>query len=152
MIFNNIKLSKTKKQRFNFSLVQSLCEVNKLELMIQKVTELGCEKLFLTNSVYSKKFDIEFLEKKLPRWKKIMASACAQSKNPFLPEIIFTSHNEICEKYQKNSIFKLICLDPHSQKLNFQIFTNIKKKILLSLLVLKVVIQMRKLCCLKNTI
>ena len=31
-----------------------------------------------------------------------MASACAQSKNPFLPEIIFGNQNEICEKYKKN--------------------------------------------------
>ena len=128
VIFNNIKLSKTRKQEFNFSIVQSICEVNKLELVIQKVTELGCEKLFLTNSAYSKKFDIEFLEKKLPRWKKIMASACAQSKNPFLPEIIFASHNEICEKYKKNSAFKLICLDPHSQKIEFSSIYKYKEK------------------------
>ena len=71
VIFNNIKLSKTKKQKFNFSVVQSLCEVNKLELVIQKVTELGCEKLFLTNSAYSKKFDIEFLEKNFQDGKKL---------------------------------------------------------------------------------
>ena len=70
VIFNNIKLSKTKKQRFNFSIVQSLCEINKLELIIQKVTELGCEKLFLTNSSYSKKFDFEFLEKKTFKMEK----------------------------------------------------------------------------------
>ena len=128
VIFNNIKLSKTKKQRFNFFLVQSLCETNKLELIIQKVTELGCEKLFLTNSIYSKKFEIEFLEKKLSRWKKIMASACAQSKNPFLPEIIFGNQNEICEKYQKNNAFKLICLDPHTQKIEFSNIHKYKEK------------------------
>ena len=128
VVFNKIKLSKTKKQRFNFSIVQSLCEINKLELIMQKVTELGCEKLFLTNSTYSKKFDFEFLEKKLSRWKKIMASACAQSKNPFLPKIIFGSQNEICEKYQKNIEFKLICLDPHTQKIEFSNIYKYKEK------------------------
>jgi 16S rRNA (uracil1498-N3)-methyltransferase len=119
VIFNNIEYSRYKNQKFNFSIVQSLCEINKLELVIQKVTELGCKKLFLTNSIYSKKFDLEFLEKKFPRWKKIMANACAQSKNPFLPEIIFSSHNEVCEKYQKNNEYKLICLDPHTEKFEF---------------------------------
>jgi len=128
VVFNNIKLSKFKKQRLNFSIVQSLCEINKLELIIQKVTELGCEKLFITNSIYSKKFDIEFLDKKISRWKKIMSSACAQSKNPFLPKIIFGSHNEICEKYQNNSEFKLICLDPYAQKIEFSKLHNYKEK------------------------
>ena len=126
--FNNIKFSKHNKRKFNFSIVQSLCEVNKLELVIQKVTELGCEKLFLANSIYSKKFDLTFLEKKLPRWKKIMGSACAQSKNPFLPEIFFNSHNEICEKYQKNSEFKLICLDPYSPEIEFSNISKYKEK------------------------
>jgi 16S rRNA (uracil1498-N3)-methyltransferase len=96
--------------------------------VIQKVTELGCEKLLLTNSAYSKKFDFEFLEKKLSRWKKIMASACAQSKNPFLPKILFGSHNEICETYQKNSEFNLICLDPHMQKIDFSNIRKYKEK------------------------
>ena len=58
-------------------------------------------KNYFNKQYYSKKFDFEFLEKKLSRWKKIMASACAQSKNPFLPKIIFGNHNEICEKYKK---------------------------------------------------
>ena len=81
-----------------------------------------------------------------------MASACAQSKNPFLPKIIFGSQMKFVKNI-KNIEFKLICLNPHTQKIEFSNIHKYKdKNIIIFIGPEKLAIQTRKLSCLKNAI
>ncbi len=69
---------------------------DKLELSIQKLTEIGVSKIIIFFSERSKIKDYKNTNKKVERLKKIAISAIKQSKNPYLPEIL------IKEKLEKD--------------------------------------------------
>lgn len=65
---------------------------DKLELVIQKATELGASEIVaFPSSRCVAKFDEKSLQKKLPRWQKIAASAAEQSGRGRIPQVLTVS-------------------------------------------------------------
>ena len=73
----------------SFALIQGLPKRNKLELILQKGTELGVNKFYLTTmerSVGYLRFDRK--QKQLERWQKIVQEAARQSRQYHLPQLM----------------------------------------------------------------
>ena len=71
----------------NISLFQGLPKSSKMDLIVQKSTELGVNEItpIITERVVAKNEIGEF--KKTDRWKRIALEACKQSKRSIIPEI-----------------------------------------------------------------
>jgi len=70
------------------TLVQSLAKGTKLDLVIQKATELGVNRIAPISTERSVlKVDAKRLNKKLEHWQKIAISACAQCHRSAIPTI-----------------------------------------------------------------
>ncbi|EHN59125.1 RsmE family RNA methyltransferase [Oenococcus kitaharae] len=70
------------------TLVLPLLKSDHLDWLIQKATELGCGQIILTNFVYSVA-QASKIDRKLPRWKKIIKNAAEQSHRLVLPDLSF---------------------------------------------------------------
>ncbi len=70
------------------TLIQPLLKAEKLEYVLQKVTELGVSSICLYQAERSPVKILE-QEKKLIRWQKIIEAAVCQSRRSFLPKIEF---------------------------------------------------------------
>jgi 16S rRNA (uracil1498-N3)-methyltransferase len=71
------------------SVYMGFAKGDKLEHVIQKATELGAAEIVaFPCSRCVAKFDEKSLQKKLPRWKKIAASAAEQSGRGRIPEVL----------------------------------------------------------------
>lgn len=80
--------SKTEPKVFA-SIYMAYAKGDKLEHVIQKATELGASEIVaFPGSRCVAKFDEKGLQKKLPRWQKIAASAAEQSGRGRIPEVI----------------------------------------------------------------
>lgn len=72
----------------SLSLIQGLPKGEKLELVLQKGTELGAGQFVLTRMARSVgRFKAERKQSKLERWEKIVLEAARQSGQPFLPRV-----------------------------------------------------------------
>ena len=72
----------------SITLVQSLAKGTKLELIIQKATELGVTRVSpVTTERTVLQLDQKRMEKKLEHWSKIAQSACAQCNRSVVPVI-----------------------------------------------------------------
>ena len=74
------------------SVYMAFSKGDKLEHVIQKATELGAgEIVAFPSSRCIAKYDRKTLEKKLPRWQKIAASAAEQSRRGRIPQVLALS-------------------------------------------------------------
>ncbi len=72
----------------SLSLIQGLPKGDKLDLVLQKGTELGAGQFILTPMVRSVgRINAERKPGKLERWQRIVLEAARQSGQPFLPEV-----------------------------------------------------------------
>ncbi len=72
----------------SINLIQALINPNKLELIIEKTTELGIDNIYLIPAAYSNtNLTIENKDKKLNRLSKIIIAACEQCGRNTLPSI-----------------------------------------------------------------
>jgi len=87
--------SKTEPRVFA-SVYMAYSKGDKLEHVIQKATELGASEIVaFPSSRCVAKFDEKGLNKKLPRWQKIAASAAEQSGRGRIPQVVaLSSYNE----------------------------------------------------------
>ena len=69
-------------------------DVAAIEESLRNGVEAGADAFFIFRSDYSNT-DINFMEKKLPRLKGIVASAASQSRRSMLPEIHFSTKEEL---------------------------------------------------------
>jgi len=70
------------------TLVQSLAKGTKLDLVIQKATELGVSRIVPISTERSVlKVDAKRMNKKLQHWQKVAISACAQCDRSVIPTI-----------------------------------------------------------------
>ncbi len=73
---------------FKIELIQALPKGEKLELILQKGTELGLARFLLTPSARTVvKLKPAKKESRLDRWQKIVQEACRQCGQPFVPEV-----------------------------------------------------------------
>jgi len=105
----------------NFEVAFSVCKNSCSDLIVQKLTELGVDKiqpLISENSIFNnKKLD---KEKKNSHWKKISISACEQSERSYLPLIkpiiSFDDYIKNCSYDQK------IILDTEAEKMLSRVY------------------------------
>lgn len=89
-IIINRQLKINNELKYRLKLVVSLVKNDKLELIMQKASELGVQQLVIVPTRYSNvKLDSAKFEKKLARWHKIVKEACEQSLRNTLMEITF---------------------------------------------------------------
>lgn len=107
-------LSDVKKLAVKITVIQALCKTNRLEWILQKLTELGISEVYLLKAQRSVvKVVEERLESKLNRWKMIIANAAKQSRRTTIPKLNRPSGlSEICQNVQAE--LKLF-LDPNPQ-------------------------------------
>ena len=68
-------------------LLAALIKFERLELMIEKATELGVERITLVNAVRSERGLDQGAAKRLHRWRRIALEASQQSRRAKLPEV-----------------------------------------------------------------
>lgn len=67
-------------------LIQALIKLQRLDWLVEKVTELGVTELWLTPSEFSS-VSLEECVRRIDRWNRIMQAAGKQSGNPWFPVI-----------------------------------------------------------------
>ena len=82
------KLNENNENNYEIILVQSMVNETKMDLILQKGTELGINKFYIYKAVNSVVKDNGKSEKKLVRWKKIVKEASEQSKRNIIPEVV----------------------------------------------------------------
>lgn len=86
---------------------------NKMELVLQKCSEIGIDDFIIYNSKFSiVKVDANYIKNKQDRYNKIIKSACEQSKNDNIPTLTFL--NELNNLNLHNYDLKLVCYEEAS--------------------------------------
>ena len=97
----------SKESKISTILIIPLLKEQKMDLILQKATELGVSKIILFNAKRSIiKFDEKKETKKLERWIRICKEAAEQSKRCTIPEIVFEKN---INEFSKLDGLKLIC-------------------------------------------
>jgi 16S rRNA (uracil1498-N3)-methyltransferase len=65
-----------------------------LELIIQKLTEIGIDEIIITKTNFSQ-INLDKLENKLQRWQNIAVTACKQSERVYFPKISLQNLDKI---------------------------------------------------------
>ena len=81
------KLNENNENSFEIILVQSMVNENKMDLILQKGTELGVTSFYIYKAVNSVVKENSKSEKKLERWQKIVKEASEQSKRNIIPKV-----------------------------------------------------------------
>ncbi len=101
-------LSQLAPSRLKIELIQGLAKGEKLELILQKGTELGLTRFVLTPSERTMvKMTAAKKMSRVERWEKIVHEACRQCGQPFVPEIKICSNLNSALKGAKGE-FKLM--------------------------------------------
>lgn len=79
----------------------SAIKIPLLELIIQKLTEIGIDEIIITHTDFSQ-VPLKNITPKLERFKTIIVTACKQSERAYFPEIHIQPLSEI--SYESNSI------------------------------------------------
>ena len=86
----------------SINLIQSFINPTKLELIVEKVTELGIDNIYLTQTAYSNvNLTNENKEKKLHRLSKLIISACEQCGRNVLPHLSYLEDWQNCLSFLK---------------------------------------------------
>ncbi len=97
----------SKELNISTTLILPLLKEQKMDLILQKATELGVSNIILFNAKRSIiKFDENKENKKLERWARICKEAAEQSKRCTIPEIRFEKN---IKEFKKLDGLKLIC-------------------------------------------
>lgn len=86
--YNIINKNYQEKKLPQITLILSSIKPKNLELILEKVTELGVDKIIITKTKYSQ-ISLQILEEKKIRFQKILIEACKQSGNNYIPELEF---------------------------------------------------------------
>ena len=105
-IINN-KLDENNEMNKKIIIVQSLVNEQKMDLILQKCTELGMYKFIPYQAVNSIIKDNGKMNKKIDRWQKIVKEASEQSKRNIIPEVLNVM--DINELIEYKADLKLIC-------------------------------------------
>ena len=81
------KLDELNENSYEIILVQSMVNENKMDLILQKGTELGINSFYVYKAVNSVVKVNDKSEKKLLRWQKIVKEASEQSKRNIIPKV-----------------------------------------------------------------
>ncbi|MBS4535567.1 16S rRNA (uracil(1498)-N(3))-methyltransferase [Clostridium sp. D2Q-14] len=100
-----------RESNINITLYQGFPKSSKMDMIIQKATELGVKKIVpvITDRTIVKIKDQKKENKKIDRFKKIAIEASKQSKRGIIPEVTsIMSIDEVIEEIDKNSSFTIV--------------------------------------------
>ncbi len=126
-----IKEEKNVNNEYNFDLTIgiSLVKEQKMDLILQKLTELGVTRIIPLKTDRSIiKLDNKKQESKITRWKKICKEASEQSKRNSIPIIEEPISLKELNNYEFN--YKYICSLNTDNKLTYNNLSNLKDKII----------------------
>lgn len=103
----NNKLDENNEMNKKIIIVQSLVNEQKMDMILQKCTELGMYKFIPYKAVNSIIKDNGKLDKKIDRWQRIVKEASEQSKRNIIPEVL--NPMDINELIEYKADLKLIC-------------------------------------------
>ncbi len=110
----------------NIIVAQGLCKKDKWEMILQKTTELGIDKIqpfYSENSVVRHKSNKD-LNKKLLRWEKILKNASQQSDRQLIPELNPPlNFEEMIKEYSENHT--KIIFNEHEEKNDVSILPKV---------------------------
>lgn len=106
-------------RNIGITLVQALPKLDKFDLVVQKATELGVNKIIPVRSQRSAvNLETTRLQKKKQRWEKIAKEACQQCGRVDLPQIELPQPLKLALALAKNYDLSLFfCLDPRAKPL-----------------------------------
>ncbi len=126
----NLTILKTQEEDnelpLDITIAIGLVKEQKLDLILQKLTELGIKKIIplkLERSIV--KVDNSKLDKKQERWKTICKEASEQSHRNIIPEV--TKPMTIPELLKENYDYKYVCSTKEENNLLVNSFQNINK-------------------------
>ena len=97
----------SKELKLETTLILPLLKEQKMDLILQKATELGVSKIVLFEAKRSIiKFDEKKEAKKLERWQRICKEASEQSKRCTIPKVEFVKNTDVFSHFEG---LKLIC-------------------------------------------
>lgn len=130
-IITNIveKLQTTVESNVEIHLYQSLPKADKMELIIQKTTELGIYKITPVDMIRCVvKLDEKDAKKKIERWQKIAEGAAKQSKRDIIPKIENKLKlKEVANKIKEYDIF-IVAYEEEIAKTLKQVLKELKNK------------------------
>ncbi|AGF77704.1 RNA methyltransferase, RsmE family [Desulfocapsa sulfexigens DSM 10523] len=97
---------------------QSILKGQKMELLVQKCTELGVFEFtpFYSDRCQLKKAELDKVSKKYERWQRIVEEACKQCNNPIMMQLNpLLSFNEMLVQHD-NSVQKILFWEEEQQK------------------------------------
>ncbi len=114
------------------ALFQALPKSDKMDMIVQKATELGAAEIFpvLTERCVSRP-DKAAAEKKVMRWQKIAASAAGQSQRGIIPKIGAVIGFEDCLAKMKEYDTALMCYEKGGEHLSAQMLSGVRTAALL---------------------
>jgi len=106
----------------DITLIVGSLKLKKIELVIQKATELGVNKIIVLQMERSIASYKENFKKKLERWEVITKEAAEQSRRNVLPTIIYlTKIDELKEHLKDNNI---VCYEDHDKGETLSMMNN----------------------------
>lgn len=102
-VFCQAVKSKRAERQMVVDLAVGLVKKDALELIIKQACELGIRKIYILETVYSQRYQLNLI-----RLKKLLISASEQSNNPFLPELIIARADDLpLSDYDSVNLFSL---------------------------------------------
>jgi 16S rRNA (uracil1498-N3)-methyltransferase len=91
----------TKKTKLSIRVIVSIIKIPLLELIIQKLTEMGVDEIIITKTDYAQ-INLKDILSKQNRWNTIISTACKQSEQVYFPTLTIQELNQIT--YTPNSL------------------------------------------------
>ena len=124
------KVNFTTETSFKLDLFQGLPKADKMELIIQKTTEIGVKKIIpVAMERCVVKLDEKDSKKKTERWQKIAEVAAKQSKRDIIPKVDnVINFNELCSRIKDYDIFITAYEEEQETKLKHILKENMEAK------------------------
>lgn len=91
----------TKRTKLSIRVIVSIIKIPLLELIIQKLTEIGIDEIIITKTDYAQ-INLKDIKPKQNRWNTIITTACKQSEQVYFPTLTIQELDQI--DYIPNSL------------------------------------------------
>jgi 16S rRNA (uracil1498-N3)-methyltransferase len=96
-----IDIVTTKRTKPSIRVIVSIIKIPLLELIIQKLTEIGIDEIIITKTDYAQ-INLKDIKLKQNRWNTIITTACKQSEQVYFPNLTIKELDQI--SYPANSL------------------------------------------------
>ena len=111
------KEQSNKKLNFTLDLLQCTLKSNAMDMVVQKMTELGVKNLYITPSNRSvPKYEKKDIKGKVDKWQKIADESCKQCERADKPNIYYLEKFNELEELSKNYDLVIACVERSNDK------------------------------------